>query len=117
MKNIKKGDVVYLVKDYILSTVVDPEKAFPNKRPYVVISNDYMNRSSNNCIVAPLTKKEKKPLPVHVKIDNEFHTAMLEEIHTISKDKIERFSHHISDEDLKKIEKCIAISFGLTYHE
>lgn len=92
------------------------------RRPVLIISNEMNNRYSTNLTVVPLTKAEKKPLPVHhiVYIENPNgertkSTVLCEQIFTISKRHMEDFYTKVSPDTLRKIREKCAIQIGIEW--
>lgn len=102
--NVKRGDVVYLNKDVKCPNPI---------RPYVIVSNDVGNRFAAICLGVPLTIKPKKEQPTHCKVSHNNATVMTEQICVIEKEDIEKVLFTVSDEDMKNIDECLAISLDL----
>ena len=86
-------------------------------RPAVVIQNDTGNKYSPTTIVAFITTKRKRQLPTHVRLhSNSLYfpsTALLEQIRTVSKDRLVKYLGTLSRADMKKIDRAIQISLDL----
>lgn len=113
-KIIKKGDIFYAD----LSPVIGSEQG--GIRPVVILQNDIGNRFSQTTIVAIITSKlSKAKLPTHIDIDSEQYglnkksTILVEQIRTIDKRRIKEKLCKLNQEDIKKIDKAILISFGI----
>lgn len=113
-KIIKKGDIFYAD----LSPVIGSEQG--GIRPVVILQNDIGNRFSQTTIVAIITSKlSKAKLPTHIDIDSEQYglnkksTILVEQIRTIDKRRIKERLGKLNQEDIKKIDKAILISFGI----
>ena len=111
-RKIKRGDLVYVNFDPIIGS----EQGGP--RPAVVIQNDIGNRHAPTVIIAPITSKTKKSnLPTHVKLTNKClernSVALLEQIKTIDKTRIEDYIGTLADEEMKMIDKALRISLGM----
>lgn len=111
-RKIKRGDLVYVNFDPIIGS----EQGGP--RPAVVIQNDIGNRHAPTVIIAPITSKTKKSnLPTHVKLTakclEKNSVALLEQIKTIDKTRIEANIGSLSEEEMKMIEKALRISLGM----
>lgn len=87
-------------------------------RPAVVIQNDIGNKFSTTTIVAFVTSKRKKNMPTHVKIRcsglPKKSTVMLEQIRTISVNRLQRYVGTLSFHDMKKVDRALKISLGFT---
>lgn len=86
-------------------------------RPAVVIQNDIGNKFSPTTIVAFVTSKRKKNLPTHVKIRcsglPKKSTVMLEQIRTISVNRLKKYVGTLSFHDMKRVDKALKISLGM----
>ena len=112
MTNIKRGDIYYAD----LSPVVGSEQG--GIRPVLIIQNDIGNRHAPTVIIAPITSKTKKSnLPTHVKLTSKClernSVALLEQIKTIDKTRIEDYIGTLADEEMKMIDKALRISLGM----
>ena len=84
-------------------------------RPVIIMSNDLANANSNCLIGVPCTTQEKKNMPTHVKfyIENIPNTALVENLMSISVEKLTDYIGQVDSELLSKIEKCLKIALGL----
>lgn len=105
----KRGDI--LLAD--LGATVGSEQG--GIRPVLVTQNDVGNKHSPTLIVAPITSKQKKCLPTHIKIGTECgletpSIALFEQTRAIDKSRIKRQLGH---KELSAGEdRCIMIAFG-----
>ena len=113
-KIVRKGDIFYAD----LSPVIGSEQG--GMRPVVILQNDVGNRFSQTTIVAMITSKiTKAKMPTHINIDSEQYglnkksTILVEQIRTIDKRRIKEKLGKLNQEDIKKIDKAILISFGI----
>lgn len=85
------------------------------KRPWLVVSNDDGNQSSYTCNVVPLTTEDKANIPVHIHFDYEGrrNTILCEQPRTIDKAALGSYLYTISDELMFKVEKAMAVQFGI----
>lgn len=106
---IKRGDIFYA--DFPGS---DGHVQGFGRRPWLVVQNNKGNAFSQVTIVVPITKKYKRPLPVHVKIHGEqiSGTVLCEQIRAVDNKQFKAVEH-LSDEDMKKVDEALAISLGL----
>ena len=106
---ISRGDVFYFSKN---DTVGVEQQG---GRPGVIVSNDKCNNSSDFVLVCYLTTKPKTFLPTHVKISctNIESTCLCEQIHTVSKLKMESYYSTVSEEELKEIDKALFTTLGI----
>ena len=85
---------------------------------YIRYFNQTKYRHAPTVIIAPITSKTKKSnLPTHVKLTSKClernSVALLEQIKTIDKTRIEAYIGTLSDDEMKPIEKALRISLGL----
>jgi len=112
-KPILRGDVYYAD----LSPVVGSEQG--GFRPVLVIQNDIGNRHSPTIIVAAITSKlEKTSLPVHRLLGsrtelNRHSVALLEQIRTIDKQRLDAYVGTLDEDDMAAIDLALAVSVGL----
>jgi mRNA interferase MazF len=107
--DIKRGDIFYV------------EKIFGSRgceieggRPAVVVSNDKCNMFSGVVEVVFLTSKQKKDLPTHVEvICQNKSTALCEQIHSVSVDRLGQWYKTCTDEEMKAIDEALMISLQL----
>lgn len=114
-EQVKRGDVFFTS----LPTSIE-ESTQTNSRPCLILQNDMGNAHSSNVIVAAITSKSKPPLPVHIIIEEtkssgllQKSTIMLEQIFTISKERLGRKMGHLTDSDLRLVDLALANSVGL----
>lgn len=90
-------------------------------RPAVIISNNIGNRNSSTVIVAAITSRrpDKADLPTHVYVGTETGLVnpsiiLLEQIRTISKDRLDDYVGKLSRGQLGALWRALAISIGET---
>ena len=98
------------------------------KRPCIVLSNNIMNRSSSNIVVAPLTKYSNKIdksgkakiLNTHVILSKKFYKQLpytsivqVEDIRSISKDRVVEWIGDLSGRDQELIHGAERFVLGL----
>lgn len=106
---VYRGDI-FLVKNFVR---VSGSEQTAN-RPAVVVSNNIGNYHSDMCQVVYLTTKEKKPLPTHVKVMCQVpSTALCEQVHSVSQDRLTEYVRTCTDEEMKEIGRALMVSFGL----
>ena len=88
-------------------------------RPVIILQNDVGNKHSTTVIVAPLTSVShaKAKLPTHYTMKAESglekpSIVLLEQIHTIDKQRLQKYIGKASDKALAGIEYSLAISLG-----
>ena len=112
--NVKRGDIFYAD----LSPVVGSEQG--GIRPVIIIQNDIGNRYSPTVIVAAITSQiNQAKLPTHVEISSEEYglnrdsVVLLEQIRTLDKKRLKEKIGHMTEEDMKKVNKSLLISLNL----
>jgi anti-repressor protein len=113
---IQRGEI-------FLSTYVG-EGYLEKLRPVVVIQNNLGNKHSRSIIVAAVTSKPKKELPVNVVIDPtkyslevENCTIMANQVFTIDKDYLRFKKGCLDAEDLGRLDEALKASFDLKSQE
>lgn len=107
--DIKRGDIFYVERIF-------GSRGSENEggRPAVVVSNDKCNMFSGVVEVVFLTSKQKKDLPTHVNIicQNK-STALCEQIHSVSVDRLCQWYKTCTDEEMKAIDDALLVSLQL----
>lgn len=114
ISNVKRGDIFYAD----LSPVVGSEQG--GIRPVIVIQNNIGNRYSPTVIISAITSQiNKAKLPTHVEISSEEYglnrdsVVLLEQIRTIDKRRLKEKIGHMTDDDMKKVDRSLLVSLGL----
>lgn len=85
-------------------------------RPAIIISNDMINQVSGyvSIIYMSRAKSHTKTLPTDVTItsSSEESIALCHEIHTVPKHRIGRFINQATENEMKNIEKAIAMAYS-----
>jgi len=106
---VVKGEVYYAN----LNPVVGSEQG--GVRPVVILQNDTGNRCSPTTIVAPVTKRKKAYMPMHVVLYDKFlvkHSMLLlEQIRAIDKSRLTEKIGKLSKKSIKRINKAIRLNF------
>lgn len=113
---MKRGEIYYAD----LSPVIGSEQG--GLRPVLIIQNDVGNRHSPTTIVAAITsKKEKAEMPTHVKVKvdglNKKSLVLLEQLRTIDKSRVKEKVALLDANDMKFIDRALAISVGIERKE
>ena len=113
MEQIKRGEIYYAN----LCPIVGSEQG--GVRPVVILQNNKGNLHSSTTIVAAITSEiHKTYLPTHVIFTangmKKKSTVLLEQIRTIDKSRLDRFVGAMDDKIMKRIDKAILTSFGIT---
>ncbi len=110
---IKRGELYYAD----LSPVVGSEQG--GIRPVLVVQNDVGNKYSPTVIVCAITSKlTKAKLPTHVELKEgeagllKASVALLEQIRTLDKRRLQERVGAMSPDDMKKVDKALLISLG-----
>ena len=111
---VKRGDIFYAD----LSPVIGSEQG--GIRPVIIIQNDIGNKYSPTVIVAAITSQiNKAKLPTHVEISSEEYglnrdsVVLLEQIRTLDKKRLKEKIGHMTETDMKKVDKSLLISICL----
>ena len=111
---VKRGDIFYAD----LSPVIGSEQG--GIRPVIIIQNDIGNKYSPTVIVAAITSQiNKATLPTHVEISSEEYglnrdsVVLLEQVRTLDKKRLKEKIGHMTDADMKKVNKALLISLNL----
>ena len=111
---VKRGDIFYAD----LSPVIGSEQG--GIRPVIIIQNDIGNKYSPTVIVAAITSQiNKAKLPTHVEISSEVYglnrdsVVLLEQIRTLDKKRLKEKIGHMTEADMKKVDKSLLISISL----
>ncbi|MDR3240417.1 MAG: type II toxin-antitoxin system PemK/MazF family toxin [Clostridiales bacterium] len=112
---VKRGDIFYAD----LSPVIGSEQG--GVRPVLVVQNDVGNRYSPTVICAAITSQiNKAKLPTHIEIDCQQYTLvkdsviLLEQVRTIDKKRLREKICRLDDAVMRKVDKALLISFGLS---
>ena len=112
--DIKRGDLFYAD----LSPVIGSEQG--GVRPVLIIQNNIGNKYSPTVIIAAITSQiNKAKLPIHVEISSEEYglnrdsVVLLEQIRTLDKRRLKEKIGHMTEKDMKKVDKALAISLSL----
>ena len=121
-KSLQKGDFVLIKRGEIyyadLSPVVGSEQG--GVRPVLIVQNDVGNKFSPTVIAAAITsQKDKTALPTHIEVDAvncglaKDSVVLLEQVRTIDKRRLKEKIGHMTDSDMKKVNKALLISLSL----
>ena len=86
----------------------------------IIIQNDIGNRYSPTVVVAAITSQiNKAKLPTHVEISSEEYglnrdsVVLLEQIRTLDKRRLKEKIGHMTEGDMRKVNKALIISLDL----
>jgi len=109
----KRGEIWLVVLDPIVGSEIG------KTRPAVVISNDRNNEFSNTITVLPVTSYVQEIYPFEVFITKEESGLPIDskikcnQIRTLDKSRLVKFSCNITEEKVKKIEEALLIHLGI----
>jgi mRNA interferase MazF len=92
-------------------------------RPVLCVGNSIGLKNGPIALVAPLSSKNKRRLPTHIylsKGENNLEsdsTILLEQICVIDKSRLKGYVTYLDESMMRKVDACIAISFGLAEPE
>lgn len=114
MNTIKRGDVFFCLGS---PEAVGSEER--KTRPVVIIQNDAGNASSPTVIVANMTTNTTRRLyPTQFDIDlpgRALSRVQCEQIRTVGKSRLREKVYTLTEEELRKLDACLAVSFGITH--
>ncbi|MGB0929237.1 MAG: type II toxin-antitoxin system PemK/MazF family toxin [Chitinophagales bacterium] len=86
-----------------------------NERPAIVLSNNIVNRVLRRYQVVPISRTVKKIYPSEVKINLNGNDckAIIDQLTTVSKQRLDNKIGQISKEDMAKIEAAIKKQLGM----
>ena len=113
MNIIKRGDVFFCLGS---PDAVGSEDR--KTRPVVIVQNNAGNASSPTVIVANMTTNTTRRLyPMQFDIDLPGHTlsrVQCEQIRTVDKCRLRDKVYSLTEDELRKLDTCLAVSFGMT---
>jgi len=107
----RRGDVYYVRQEGNSQGSVQT-----GNRPGIIVSNDVGNEHSPTVIVVYTTTQPKRDLPTHVTVNSlaQKSTVLCEQIVTVSKSQLVEYACHVTDKEMSRIDKALAISVNLT---
>jgi len=107
----RRGDVYYVRQEWNSQGSVQT-----GNRPGIIVSNDVGNEHSPTVIVVYTTTQPKRDLPTHVTVNSlaQKSTVLCEQIVTVSKSQLVEYACHVTDKEMSRIDKALAISVNLT---
>jgi mRNA interferase MazF len=87
-------------------------------RPVVIIQNNTRNSQSPTTLVMPLTSRNKKPMPTHIKLKqgqglDRDSTILAEQVICINKSQLGRFVTRLPESVMQHVDSALALSIGL----
>lgn len=109
---IKRGDIYWIGQSEHRPTTGSVQSP---GRPGIIVSNDANNACAYTFEIVYLTGKPKKALPTHCTITSAARTsvALCEQVQTVSDEQIREYIGHCTAEEMKQIDRCLAISLDL----
>ena len=116
MRKVKRGQIYYAD----LSPVVGSEQ--DGFRPVLILQNDTGNKFSPTTIVAPITSTTPASrMPTHVRVNVvglvSGSVALLEQIRTIDKRRLDDYVGKLNKEMMGKVDHAIITSLGIKVME
>lgn len=82
--------------------------------PVIVVSNDKCNDVSPIITVVSLSSRKKKKMPTHAIVRTPITSvAMCEQIYTVDKSRLGSFMCHLTDDEMRWVDKCIKAQLGI----
>lgn len=111
VKQVKRGEVYWINLGKQMGSVQG------GNRLCVIIQNDTGNRYAPTTIIAPLTTaKKKSKQPTHVELETKLPNVsqvLLEQVQTVPKEMLGQYQTTVTENDLRKINRAIAVSMGV----
>ncbi len=111
-RQILRGQVYY-----VAASEVTKGSEMQKNRPGVIVSNNTHNYFSPTVEVVYMTSKpRKRPLPTQFMTDVTPYpsTVLCEEVNTVDKSRLQRYVGMLPADKMAKLNKCLAVSLGLT---
>lgn len=111
--SVKRGDIFFFDKGFNIGSEQH------GGRPGIIVSNNACNSSSDCLLVVYLTTKPKEftvthvPLHSTIPISSQLSIALCEQIHSLSKIKIQSYFGKATDEEMKEINKALILTLGM----
>ncbi len=108
---MKRGEIYYV--HLSAEDVVGSEQRAG--RPAIIVSNDLNNEHSGTVEIVYMTTQHKPDLPTHVAINSTGRpsTALCEQIHTVSKQRIGNYAGTCTRQEMEIVNIALLVSLGL----
>lgn len=110
---IIRGEIYYVMPK---NTEEDAVTLNTGGRPAIIVSNDMLNQTNGYVSVVYMsrTKSYTRHLPTDVIINSamEESVAICSEVYTVPRARIGKFVNQVTENELKQIEKALAITFS-----
>lgn len=113
LRTPKRGEIYYIDKNPTYRPTYGSTQE-PG-RPAIIVSNDKNNIHALTYEIVYLTTQPKKDLPTHCTIRSSKYTstALCEQITTVSNEQVRDFQGTCTEEEMRMVDACLAISLGL----
>lgn len=110
----RRGEIYYIDKNPYKPTYGHVQEP---GRPAIIVSNNLNNAHAFTYEIVYLTSKPKKDLPTHCTIRSTkiTGTALCEQITTISDEQLRDYQGTCTEEEMRMVDACMAISLGLDF--
>lgn len=108
----RRGDIYYIDKSPYRPTYGSVQEP---GRPAIIVSNNKNNAHAFTYEIVYLTTKPKKDLPTHCTIRSTkiVGTALCEQITTVSNEQLRDYQGTCTEDEMRMVDACMAISLGL----
>ena len=107
--DIRRGEIYFIKRSDNFGCEIE------SGRPAIIVSNEMNNRYSEVAEVVYLTTQPKREMPTHVQINATgiTSTALCEQIHSVSADRIGDWKATCSANEMKQVDIALMTSLGI----